>query len=237
MPPLAPPETKQLCYSVLTDAQKHRFEENNELDLSFSVQKLSRFRGNIFIQRGNVSGAFRAIPYTIPTVEELGLPKIISDLGEKPRGLILVTGPTGSGKTTTLYSMLGYVRSEQVNIMTLEDPVEYPMDMIRQTSINEVLRMDFANGIRSLMRQDPDIILVGEIRDPDTAEMAFRSAMTGHQVYSTLHTNSAIGSIPRLMDIGVKSDIMSGNIIGILGQRLVRKLRPNCKAPREAADI
>ena len=155
----------------------------------------------------------------------------------RPEGIVLVTGPTGSGKTTTLYSMLGYVRSEQVNIMTLEDPVEYPMDMIRQTSINEVLRMDFANGIRSLMRQDPDIILVGEIRDSDTAEMAFRAAMTGHQVYSTLHTNSAIGSIPRLLDIGVKSDIMSGNIIGIIGQRLVRKLCPHCKAPHEASDI
>ena len=155
----------------------------------------------------------------------------------RPEGIVLVTGPTGSGKTTTLYSMLGYVRSEQVNIMTLEDPVEYPMDMIRQTSINEVLRMDFANGIRSLMRQDPDIILVGEIRDPDTAEMALRAAMTGHQVYSTLHTNSAIGSIPRLLDIGVKADIMSGNIIGILGQRLVRKLCPHCKTSHTASDI
>ncbi len=155
----------------------------------------------------------------------------------RPEGIVLVTGPTGSGKTTTLYSMLGYVRSIEVNIMTLEDPVEYPMDMIRQTSINEVLRMDFANGIRSLMRQDPDIILVGEIRDADTAEMAFRAAMTGHQVYSTLHTNSAIGSIPRLIDIGVKTDIMAGNIIGIVGQRLVRKLCPHCKTSHAATEI
>ncbi len=155
----------------------------------------------------------------------------------RPEGIILVTGPTGSGKTTTLYSMLGYVRSIEVNIMTLEDPVEYPMDMVRQTSINEVLRMDFANGIRSLMRQDPDIILVGEIRDADTAEMALRAAMTGHQVYSTLHTNSAIGSIPRLVDIGVKAEIMSGNIIGIMGQRLVRKLCKHCKTSHEANDV
>lgn len=155
----------------------------------------------------------------------------------RPEGIVLVTGPTGSGKTTTLYSMLNYVSSEQVNIMTLEDPVEYPMDLIRQTSINEVLRMDFANGIRSLMRQDPDIILVGEIRDPDTAEMAFRAAMTGHQVFSTLHTNSAIGSIPRLLDIGVHPDIMTGNIIGIMGQRLVRKLCVKCKTSRQAEDI
>lgn len=155
----------------------------------------------------------------------------------RPEGIILVTGPTGSGKTTTLYSMLGYVRSIDVNIMTLEDPVEYPMDMIRQTSINEVLRMDFANGIRSLMRQDPDIILVGEIRDSDTAEMALRAAMTGHQVYSTLHTNSAIGTIPRLIDIGVKPEILSGNIIGILGQRLIRKLCPLCKSSRPAETV
>jgi len=155
----------------------------------------------------------------------------------RPQGIILVTGPTGSGKTTTLYSMLSYVHSVEVNIMTLEDPVEYPMDMVRQTSINEVLRMDFANGIRSLMRQDPDIILVGEIRDADTAEMALRAAMTGHQVYSTLHTNSAIGSIPRLIDIGIKAEIMSGNIIGIIGQRLVRKLCPHCKTSHTAVEV
>jgi type II secretory ATPase GspE/PulE/Tfp pilus assembly ATPase PilB-like protein len=155
----------------------------------------------------------------------------------RPEGIVLVTGPTGSGKTTTLYSMLNYVKSEQVNIMTLEDPVEYPMDLIRQTSINEVSRMDFANGIRSLMRQDPDIILVGEIRDSDTAEMAFRAAMTGHQVLSTLHTNSAIGSIPRLLDIGVHPDIMTGNIIGIIGQRLIRRLCNKCKTSHQAEDI
>ena len=133
--------------------------------------------------------------------------------------------------------MLNYIKSEAINIMTLEDPVEYPMDLIRQTSLNEVARMDFANGIRSMMRQDPDVILIGEIRDSDTAEMAFRAAMTGHQVYSTLHTNSAIGTMPRLLDIGVLPDIMSGNIIGILGQRLVRKLCPACKTARAAEPI
>jgi len=177
----------------------------------------------------------------IVPIDELGLHEhALSQLKmmmARPEGIILVTGPTGSGKTTTLYSMLGYVRSIEVNIMTLEDPVEYPMDMIRQTSINEVLRMDFASGIRSLMRQDPDIILVGEIRDTDTAEMALRAAMTGHQVYSTLHTNSAIGAIPRLMDIGIKAEIMAGNIIGIIGQRLVRKLCPHCKIAHHAEPL
>jgi len=147
----------------------------------------------------------------------------------RPEGIILVTGPTGSGKTTTLYSMLNYRNDEAVNIMTLEDPVEYPMSMIRQTSLNEAAKLDFANGIRSMMRQDPDIILVGEIRDEETAEMAFRAAMTGHQVFSTLHTNSALGAVPRLIDIGVKPQIMAGNIIGIVAQRLVRRLCKHCK--------
>lgn len=147
----------------------------------------------------------------------------------RPEGIILVTGPTGSGKTTTLYSMLNWRNDETVNIMTLEDPVEYPMSMIRQTSLNEAAKLDFANGIRSMMRQDPDVILVGEIRDEETAEMAFRAAMTGHQVFSTLHTNSALGAIPRLIDIGVKPQIMAGNIIGIVAQRLVRRLCRHCK--------
>jgi general secretion pathway protein E/type IV pilus assembly protein PilB len=147
----------------------------------------------------------------------------------RPEGIILVTGPTGSGKTTTLYSILNHINAEEVNIMTLEDPVEYPMAQIRQTSLADASKLDFATGIRSMMRQDPDIILVGEIRDPDTAEMAFRAAMTGHQVYSTLHTNSAIGIIPRLLDIGILPDIMSGNIIGVVSQRLIRQLCPQCK--------
>jgi general secretion pathway protein E/type IV pilus assembly protein PilB len=155
----------------------------------------------------------------------------------RPEGIILITGPTGSGKTTTLYSLLNHVNTESFNIMTLEDPVEYPMSMIRQTSVNESAKMGFANGIRSMMRQDPDIILVGEIRDTETAEMAFSAAMTGHQVYSTLHTNSAIGAIPRLLDIGILPDIMAGNIIGIVAQRLIRKLCPHCKVPAQADEV
>ena len=155
----------------------------------------------------------------------------------RPEGIILVTGPTGSGKTTTLYSILNYLNTESVNIMTLEDPVEYPTTMIRQTSASETSRLDFASGIRSLMRQDPDIILVGEIRDEDTASMALRAAMTGHQVFSTLHTNSALGAIPRLLDIGVKPDVLAGNIIGVVAQRLVRKLCPSCKEAFEIEDF
>jgi type IV pilus assembly protein PilB len=151
----------------------------------------------------------------------------------RPEGIILVTGPTGSGKTTTLYSILNHINSDGINIMTLEDPVEYPMTLIRQTSVSEAAKLDFANGIRALMRQDPDAILVGEIRDQETAEMAFRAAMTGHQVYSTLHTNSAAGAFPRLLDIGIVPDILAGNIIGIIGQRLVRRLCRTCRQAYE----
>ena len=174
----------------------------------------------------------------IVPLEGLGLAERQLDLLKlmiaRPEGIILVTGPTGSGKTTTLYSVLNHINSEGVNIMTLEDPVEYPMTLVRQTSAAESVKLDFANGIRSMMRQDPDIILVGEIRDAETAEMALRAAMTGHQVYSTLHTNSAIGAIPRLLDIGILPDIMAGNIIGIIAQRLVRRLCVHCKVPYQA---
>ncbi len=177
----------------------------------------------------------------IVPLNKLGLAEehlhVLELLMARPEGIILITGPTGSGKTTTLYSMLNFLNSEEVNIMTLEDPVEYPMSMIRQSSVNEATKLDFANGIRSIMRQDPDIILVGEVRDEDTADMAFRAAMTGHQVYSTLHTNSALGAVPRLLDIGVLPDILSGNIIGVLAQRLVRKLCNNCKQEYEITDV
>jgi type IV pilus assembly protein PilB len=169
----------------------------------------------------------------IMTIEQLGLLeenlKLLKLMIARPEGVILLTGPTGSGKTTTLYSLLKRLNTQEVNIMTLEDPVEYVLGQVRQTAVNEAVKLDFANGIRSMMRQDPDIILVGEIRDYDTAEMAFRAAMTGHQVYSTLHTNSAIGAIPRLLDIGILPDILAENIIGVVGQRLVRKLCQSCK--------
>ncbi len=177
----------------------------------------------------------------IVPLDKLGLPDdlltLLKMLMARPEGVILVTGPTGSGKTTTLYSILNYRNHESVNIMTLEDPVEYPFPMIRQTSLGEGIKLDFAGGIRSLMRQDPDIILVGEVRDEATAEMAFRAAMTGHQVYTTLHTNSALGAIPRLLDIGLKPAILAGNIIGIIAQRLVRRLCPHCKAEYSPSEI
>ena len=177
---------------------------------------------------------------SIMPLERIGLrDETLSELKlmmQRPEGIMVVTGPTGSGKTTTLYSLLTHQNTEAVNIMTLEDPVEYPVAMMRQTSVSEVNKVDFANGIRSIMRQDPDIILVGEIRDADTATMAFRAAMTGHQVFTTLHTNSALGAFPRLLDIGILPDIMAGNIIGVVAQRLVRILCPLCKEPYTPSD-
>ena len=177
----------------------------------------------------------------IVAMESLGLSEdnlnLLRLMLARPEGIILVTGPTGSGKTTTLYSVLNHINTEQVNIMTMEDPVEYPMSMIRQSSVNESAKMGFGEGIRSMMRQDPDVILVGEIRDHVTAEMAFRAAMTGHQVFSTLHTNSAVGAIPRLLDIGILPDVIAGNLIGVVAQRLVRKLCKECRQATIAAEF
>ena len=177
----------------------------------------------------------------IVPMDKLGLSEdnfhLLNIMLARPEGIILVTGPTGSGKTTTLYSVLNHINTEGVNIMTMEDPVEYPMSMIRQSSVNESVKMGFGEGIRSMMRQDPDVILVGEIRDHITAEMAFRAAMTGHQVFSTLHTNSAVGAIPRLLDIGILPDVIAGNLIGVVAQRLIRKLCTACKQPNKASDL
>ena len=177
----------------------------------------------------------------ILTMQQLRLPddslQLLQLMMARPEGIILLTGPTGSGKTTTLYSLLNQLNQESVNIMTLEDPVEYQQLMLRQTAVNESVKLDFSTGIRALLRQDPDILLIGEIRDEDTAEMAFRAAMTGHQVYSTLHTNSAISAITRLLDIGVLPDILADNIIGIVGQRLLRKLCPHCKQAYKASKL
>jgi type II secretory ATPase GspE/PulE/Tfp pilus assembly ATPase PilB-like protein len=167
------------------------------------------------------------------TIEQLDLLEpnliILKRMVFNPNGIILITGPTGCGKTTSLYSVLQYLNTEQVSIMTLEDPVEYILGIVRQTAINEAVKLDFTNGLRSILRQDPDIILLGEIRDKATAEMAFWTAMTGHKVYSTLHTNSAISAIPRLLDLGVVADVIAENMVGVVGQRLVRKLCPACK--------
>jgi twitching motility protein PilT len=202
---LSPAETKQLSYSVLTDAQKHRFEETLELDFSFGIKGLSRFRANLFNQRGAVGAVFRSIPYEIRSFEELGLPPVIEKLCEKPRGLILVTGPTGSGKSTTLAAMLDKVNRERhEHIITVEDPIEYLHPhkgcIVNQREVHADTH-SFANALRAALRQDPDIVLIGEMRDLETTETALRIAETGHLTFATLHTNSAASSINRIIDI------------------------------------
>jgi len=204
-PPLTVAETKQLAYSVLTDTQKHRFEENLELDLSFGVKGLARFRANNFMQRGAVGGVYRQIPYEILGFRELGLPAVVESLCEKPRGLILVTGPTGSGKTTTLAAMVDKInREKQLHIITIEDPIEFlhthKKCLVNQRELNADTH-SFPNALRSVLREDPDVVLVGEMRDLETIESALRIAETGHLTLATLHTNSAVSSINRIIDV------------------------------------
>jgi twitching motility protein PilT len=205
MPPLTAPETKQLAYSVLTDAQKHRFEENLELDLSFGIKGLARFRGNIFNQRGATAAVYRQIPYEILGFRELGLPTVVEEICNKPRGLVLVTGPTGSGKSTTLAAMIDKINRERhEHIITIEDPVEF-LHSHKSCIVNQrELHADthsFANSLKSALRQDPDVVLIGEMRDLETIESALRIAETGHLTFGTLHTNSAAQTINRIVDV------------------------------------
>jgi twitching motility protein PilT len=205
LPPLTPTETKQLAYSILTDNQKHRLEENLEIDLSFGLKGLARFRANIFHQRGAIAGVFRQIPFEIRGFRELGLPAVIERMCEKPRGLVLVTGPTGSGKSTTLAAMLDKVNRERhEHIVTVEDPVEYLHShkscLVNQREIHADTH-SFSNALRSALRQDPDVVLIGEMRDLETVESALRIAETGHLTFATLHTNSAAQSINRIIDV------------------------------------
>jgi twitching motility protein PilT len=205
LPPLSPIETKQLCYSVLTEEQKIQFEKNKELDLSFGVKNLSRFRANIFMQRGAVSGAFRSIPFKILSFDELGLPPVVAELAARPRGLVLVTGPTGSGKSTTLASIIDKINTEtRQHIMTVEDPIEYlhphKKSIVNQREVGSDTAT-FKDALKYVLRQDPDVVLVGEMRDLETIEAAMTIAETGHLVFATLHTNSAVQSINRVIDV------------------------------------
>ncbi|MBK7992940.1 MAG: type IV pilus twitching motility protein PilT [Blastocatellia bacterium] len=202
---LTPADTKQLAYSVLTDAQKHRFEETLELDFSFGIKGLSRFRANLFNQRGAVGAVFRAIPYEIKSFDALGLPPVVRKLCEKPRGLILVTGPTGSGKSTTLAAMIDKVNQDRhEHIITIEDPIEFLHPhkncLVNQREVHSDTH-SFGNALRASLREDPDVVLIGELRDLETVETALRIAETGHLTFATLHTNSAYSTINRVIDI------------------------------------
>jgi twitching motility protein PilT len=202
---LTPQDTKQLCYSILTDAQKLRFEEDQELDLSFSVKNLARFRANVFLQRGAVAGAFRMIPFKIVPLGDLGLPPVVEDLCNKPRGLVLVTGPTGSGKSTTLASMIDKINTEhRDHIVTIEDPIEFLHPhkgcLVNQREVGADTQ-SFKRALKYILRQDPDVVLIGEMRDLETVEAALTVSETGHLAFGTLHTNSCVQTINRIVDV------------------------------------
>lgn len=226
-------DTKDLCYSVLTDVQKADFEKHLELDFSFGIKDLARFRGNLFFQRGSVAAVFRQIPLTIPDFDKLGLPQVLKKIIRRPNGLILVTGPTGSGKSTSLAAMLDILnREEYGHLITIEDPIEFVHPhkncIVNQREVG-VDTKDFANALKRILRQDPDFILVGELRDIETIEMALTMAETGHLVFGTLHTNNAVQTINRVINVfpphqqGQVRQLLSFTLQAVLSQQLVPK--------------
>ncbi len=233
-PPLNPSDTKEVCYSVLTDMQKHRFEENWELDFSFGMENLGRFRGNVFTQKGAVAGAFRLLPFKLKSYQELGLPPVLADLARKPRGLLVITGPTGSGKTTTLASVVDQVNNERhEHIVTIEDPIEYVFEhkncVVNQREVGSDTK-SFANALKSVLREDPDVVLIGEMRDLETIKIALTLSETGHLTLATLHTNTAVQTINRIIDVfppHEQSQVraqLSFVLEGILCQTLIPKI-------------
>ncbi|MBU1707127.1 type IV pilus twitching motility protein PilT [bacterium] len=231
--PLTPDQCKQLAYSLLTDKQQKRLELDLEVDFAFGIEKLSRFRGNVFFQRGSLSTVIRSIPFTIPTIEQLRLPKICHNFIHKPKGLVLVTGPTGCGKSTSLAAIVDRINSERsVHIITVEDPVEYvhahKQALINQREVGADTR-SFATALKYVLRQDPDVILVGEMRDLETISAALTAAETGHLVFATLHTNSSTESINRIIDVfpphqqGQVRAQLSLSLEAVLTQKLLQK--------------
>src|SRR6202167_705290 len=237
LPPLGAGETEQLCYSVLTEEQKIEFEKTSELDLSFGVKSLSRFRANVFMQRGAVAGAFRTLPFKILTFEELGMPAMVGELAQKPSGLVLVTGPTGSGKSTTLAAMIDKINSEQrCHIMTIEDPIEYlhphKLSIVNQREVGTDTE-GFKTALKYVLRQDPDVVLVGEMRDLETIEAALTISETGHLVFANLHTNSAVSTINRIIDVfpSHQQRQMRAKLSFVLQGVVSQQLLPRDKAP------
>jgi len=233
-PILTPDMTQQLVYSIMSEKHRKQLEEKGQVDFSFGVKDIGRFRANVFMQRGSVAAAFRRLPSKIMTVEELGLPKKVLELCHKSMGLVLVTGPTGSGKTTTLAALINYINQNfPHHIITIEDPIEYVFrhgkSIVNQREVGEDVQ-NFADALRAALREDPDVILVGEMRDLETIEIALRAAETGHLVFGTLHTNTAISTITRIVDVfppNQQEQIriqLSFALQGVISQRLVPKI-------------
>jgi twitching motility protein PilT len=231
--PLTPVDTKTLCYSVMNDAQKLRFEEDLEIDFSFGIRGLARFRANVYMQQSCVAGAFRLVPYQIIPLEDLGLPNVVTELTERPRGLVLVTGPTGSGKSTTLASMIDRINTRmRGHIVTIEDPIEFQHShkacLVNQREIGRDSQ-SFKRALKYILRQDPDVVLIGEMRDIETIEAALTVAETGHLCFGTLHTNSAIQSINRIVDVfpshaqAQVRAVLSFVLEGVISQTLIAK--------------
>ncbi len=234
MPKLTGEDVQEMCYSLITEKQKKQFEENNELDFSFTFQKDARFRANYYKTLGNVAAAFRIIPSKVPTIDELGAPQIFKKLIKREKGLILVTGPTGSGKSTTLAAMLNEINEqEHKHIITIEDPVEFLHENKKSLfSFREIGTdtRDYATALKYALREDPDVILIGEMRDTETIQAALTAAETGHLVFATLHTNSAPGTINRIIDVfpadaqaQVRAQLAS-SLVAVIAQALLPKI-------------
>ncbi len=232
--PLTPDETRAICFQCLSDEQRALFEQEQELDLSFGVPELARFRANLFVQRGAVGAVFRAVPFKIRSFEELGLPPVVAELSRRPRGLILVTGPTGSGKSTTLAAIIDKINVERhEHIVTVEDPIEFLHPhkncLVNQREVGADTR-SFKVALKHVLRQDPDVVLIGELRDLETIEAALTVSETGHLAFGTLHTNSAVQTINRILDVfpshqqpQVRAQL-SFSLEGILSQTLIPKI-------------
>lgn len=232
-PPLSDEEAKRLIYQALKEEEIKKFEKTKELDTAYVIPGVARFRVNCYYQRGRIGAAFRIIPLKVPTIDELGLPPIVKEFCERPRGFIVVTGPAGSGKTTTQAAMINYINERfPCHIITVEDPIEFVFEdkkaLINQRELHQDTH-SFANALRAALREDPDVILVGEMRDLETIALAITAAETGHLVISTLHTTDAIGTIDRIIDVfptHQQQQIrvqLSMNLVGIIAQRLLRR--------------
>ena len=225
-------ELKAMLYEIAPEDKIKLFEETGDVDFGYEIPGIARYRSNFFMQKYGVAAVFRQIPEEIMTVEQLGLPMVIPRLAQLPRGLVLVTGPTGSGKSTTLAAIIDEAnRTRKDHILTIEDPVEFDLPYLNQTQINSARGLTFEKGLTTILRQDPEIIMVGEIRDGETAGIAFQAAQTGHLVFSTLHTNDSLSAVSRLLELGVDPFLVSDSLEVVLAQRLVRKTCPQCKFP------